>query len=183
MTAQDGPATALADLTMPDDDGLPHRLGDAWLIRPVVLAFLRHFGCIFCRQRIADLMARRADVVGSGAGLAVVGLGTPPFAKAFRDATGFRGPIYVDATGHSYAAAGLVRTGPLGMLRPRMIAEAFRARRRGFRQGKVTGDPWQLGGTLVIAPRNRVVYAWRNRGPEDDAPIDAVVTAIRAFEG
>lgn len=40
----DGAGRALADLTLPDDEGNAHRLGDAWLIRPVVLAFLRHYG-------------------------------------------------------------------------------------------------------------------------------------------
>ena len=176
-----GSAAALADLTLEDDDGLPHRLGDAWLIRPVVLAFMRHFGCIFCRQRIAELMRRRDDIVGSGAGLAVVGQGTPAFAKAFRDETGFRGPIYVDREAKAYAAAGLVKAGPIGLLRPRMLVAAFRARRQGFRQGATRGNPWQLGGTLAIAPGDRVVYAWKNASAEDDAPIDQVVAALRAL--
>jgi hypothetical protein len=40
----DAAGRALADLQLPDDEGNTHRLGDAWLIRPVVLAFLRHYG-------------------------------------------------------------------------------------------------------------------------------------------
>jgi hypothetical protein len=42
MTAE--PAPALADLVLPDDAGRPVRLGDTWRERPVVLAFLRHYG-------------------------------------------------------------------------------------------------------------------------------------------
>jgi peroxiredoxin len=37
-------AVALADLTLPDADGQPVRLGDLWAKRPVVLVFLRHYG-------------------------------------------------------------------------------------------------------------------------------------------
>ncbi len=48
MTAPAAPgifrATALADLVLVDDDGRPARVGDAWRDRPVILAFLRHYG-------------------------------------------------------------------------------------------------------------------------------------------
>jgi hypothetical protein len=35
---------ALEAVTLPDAGGTPRRLGDLWAERPVVLAFLRHFG-------------------------------------------------------------------------------------------------------------------------------------------
>ncbi len=35
---------ALADCSLPDVAGEPHRLGDYWAQRPVALVFLRHFG-------------------------------------------------------------------------------------------------------------------------------------------
>lgn len=37
-------ARKLEDLTVTDPDEKPVRLGDAWAERPVVLAFIRHFG-------------------------------------------------------------------------------------------------------------------------------------------
>jgi hypothetical protein len=36
--------TALAATSLTDDTGAPHRLGDLWRDRPIVLVFLRHFG-------------------------------------------------------------------------------------------------------------------------------------------
>ena len=36
--------TVLADLVLIDDEGRPARVGDTWRDRPVVLAFLRHYG-------------------------------------------------------------------------------------------------------------------------------------------
>jgi hypothetical protein len=44
VAADTGAARALADLRLEDDEGVPHRLGDAWAVRPTVLAFLRHYG-------------------------------------------------------------------------------------------------------------------------------------------
>jgi len=35
---------ALEALSLPDPDGKPHRLGDLWSEKPVILVFLRHFG-------------------------------------------------------------------------------------------------------------------------------------------
>lgn len=35
---------ALSGLTLRDGEGRPHRLGDLFADRPVVLVFLRHFG-------------------------------------------------------------------------------------------------------------------------------------------
>jgi hypothetical protein len=37
-------AEALADLTLPDHDGRPVRLGDLWRERPAALVWLRHYG-------------------------------------------------------------------------------------------------------------------------------------------
>ena len=39
-----GQAPALAALTLPDDEGRPTRLGSLWASRPVMLAFVRHWG-------------------------------------------------------------------------------------------------------------------------------------------
>jgi hypothetical protein len=37
-------AEALADMTLPDQDGREVRLGDLWQNRPVALVWLRHYG-------------------------------------------------------------------------------------------------------------------------------------------
>jgi len=37
-------AEVLAPMTLRDPEGQPVRLGDLWATRPLVLAFVRHFG-------------------------------------------------------------------------------------------------------------------------------------------
>jgi hypothetical protein len=130
---------------------------------------------------VAQLLERSADLRAAGAGLALVGRGTPAMAHAFREEAGVRGAIYVDPEGKAYAAAGLERAAITRFLRPRVLLAAWRARRKGFRQTKVAGDPYQLGGTLVLAPGDRIVFAWRNASAEDDAPVDDVLRALRAW--
>jgi hypothetical protein len=36
--------TELAEVSLPDPEGTPHRLGDLWVDERHVLLFLRHFG-------------------------------------------------------------------------------------------------------------------------------------------
>jgi alkyl-hydroperoxide reductase/thiol specific antioxidant family protein len=93
---------------------------------------------------------------------------------------GWSGVLLVDADGAAYRAAGTGRTSVLSLLRPRLWSAALAARRRGLRQGKAETDPWQLGATLVVAPGDRVLFEHRNRSVEDDAPLDAVLAALRA---
>jgi hypothetical protein len=108
-------------------------------------------------------------------------MGTPPAARAFRDATGWRGPLYVDPDAVAYEAAGLVRASPAKFLRPRVALAVLRARKRGFRQGKTVGDPLRLGGTLLVAPGDVLAWSWRNASAEDDAPVEDVAAAARAW--
>ena len=44
---------------------------------PRLLVFLRHFGCTFCREALADLSARRARIEADGTRLLIVHMGTP----------------------------------------------------------------------------------------------------------
>jgi hypothetical protein len=37
-------ASALAEITLPDQDGTDVRLGDLWRERPAALVWLRHYG-------------------------------------------------------------------------------------------------------------------------------------------
>ncbi|MGE3707571.1 MAG: redoxin domain-containing protein, partial [Vicinamibacterales bacterium] len=45
----------LEQLTVFDTAGRAVRLDTLWTHQPVVLLFVRHFGCLFCRQQIAEM--------------------------------------------------------------------------------------------------------------------------------
>jgi peroxiredoxin len=52
---------------------------------PVLLIFLRHFGCSFCRQAISDVADLREELARRGVRPVFVHLGTPERAKPFFD--------------------------------------------------------------------------------------------------
>src|SRR5688500_4211712 len=95
-------ATVLAPLRLADDDGVPVRLGDLWKHGPVVLVFVRHFGCVFSRQQVNDLKKYVPELRNRGAELVVVGNGTPPFARDFREELALEGTILVDPSLEAY---------------------------------------------------------------------------------
>jgi peroxiredoxin len=52
---------------------------------PVLLVFLRHFGCSFCRQAISDVADLKSELGRRGVRPVFVHLGTPERAKPFFD--------------------------------------------------------------------------------------------------
>jgi hypothetical protein len=52
---------------------------------PLLLIFLRHFGCSFCRQTLDDVSRIRQQIEGRGARPVFVHLGTPERAKPYFD--------------------------------------------------------------------------------------------------
>ena len=74
---------ALSALSLPDQDDRLHHLGDLWADRPVVLVFLRHFGCLHCREHAVELRDRYDDLHAQGVELVAIGTGDRRYAGAF----------------------------------------------------------------------------------------------------
>ena len=78
--------------------------------RPLFLVFLRHFGCTFCREAVADLSEKRQAIEAKGAPLAFVHLGTEEKAQWFFKPYGMLDvPRFSDPEGHLYQSFGLLR--------------------------------------------------------------------------
>jgi len=52
---------------------------------PLLLVFLRHFGCAFCRQAISDVAELRPELVKRGIRPVFVHLGPPELARVYFD--------------------------------------------------------------------------------------------------
>lgn len=125
-----------------------------------------------------QLHRRIDDLKATGAEIYVIGNGSPSFIEGFREETGWQGPIYVDPSLEVYKAAGLKR-GVLKTFNPAAAWRSIGTLRRGFRQGRTQGDPWQQGGVLVIARGGEVLWSHASEGPGDNASADEIVTALR----
>jgi peroxiredoxin len=170
---------ALAGTTLLDVDGAPVRLGDLWKERTALVVWLRHFGCLFCREQATELNEARGGIEALGAELALVGNGTPRAARWFRDRFAPGSTMLTDPDLRSYDLIG-ARRGMLSTIGPRAWGAGVRAFRRGARQSSVKGHPFQQGGVLVITPDGEVVYSHISTAAGDHPSLEEVLAALRA---
>ncbi len=114
----------------------------------------------------------------AGAGVVIIGNGGASFARGFLEQVQIDAPLLVDPELVAYRAGGM-RRGRVEALSPRVVTGALRAFRSGARQEGVQGDPWQLGGLLVLRPGGELVFEHRSRDASDQPDLDAVVAALQ----
>jgi peroxiredoxin len=182
-------ARLLEDVVLQDHEGMSVRLGDVWQDRPAVLAFLRHYGCVFCRDQAVQLHKLRDDFEEAGVRLVVIGHGTPEMAAAFRRAQGVDLPVLADPDRRIYDTIGAKVATLDELIGPKQILAGLRAAissrvRQGsiaVHQGRIIGHAAQLGGVLVVAPDGSVRYAHLSDNASDYPPAREVLAAARAI--
>ena len=167
--------TELLEATCLDPQGSVHRIGDICASQPTVFAFVRHFGCIFCRERISELKSVLPEIEALGAQAVVVGCGTALMAEDFVENFGIDLPVYTDPSREVFRLAGMKRKIGLGFA---TIVGAIRAAKTGARQGKTQGDPWQQGGVLVLGKDGTLLHRTVDNTAGDAIDFGAVVEAL-----
>lgn len=154
---------------------LRDQLGDA----PTLLVFLRHFGCVFCRETVAELR-RVSEAVPDYPPILFFFQGTPTEGRAFlrRDWPTVR--AVADPEQRFYEAFGVDRMGWLDMLRPGLWAAQRRAHARGYEQGDRSGDIWRLPGVFLVRG-DRILWAHAFRHAGDLPDFDALSSLARAL--
>ncbi|MFQ5457378.1 MAG: SelL-related redox protein [Myxococcota bacterium] len=170
-------ATKLKPIEVRDPAGKAVRLGDLWREKTVVLAFVRHFGCLFCREQVGRLHGELKAIRERGAELVVVGNGRPEQARDFKKKQKITFPLFTDPTLKAYQAAGL-RRGLISTLGPRTMLHGARALGGGNVATAILGDPWQQGGVFVITPRDKVLFAQQSKEAGDHADPADILAAL-----
>jgi peroxiredoxin len=135
---------------------------------PVLLVFLRHFGCTFCREALADLAAQRRAIEALGVRIALVHMSSEASADRFFTRYGLADIDRVsDPNQNLYRAFGLAR-GRLGQLfGPKAWIRGFQAgilRRHGV--GLLQGDGFQMPGVFLVF-HGEVISSYRHVSAAD----------------
>ncbi|XVF76529.1 hypothetical protein PTKIN_Ptkin13bG0273000 [Pterospermum kingtungense] len=164
-------------------NGIP--ISDLWEDRKAVIAFARHFGCVFCRKR-ADYLAAKKDVMDkSGVALVLIGPGSVEQAKTFAEQTKFKGEVYADPSHSSFEALRFV-SGAATIFTPKAGLKLIQLYREGYRQDwklsleedTVKRGGWQQGGILVAGPGKRnISYIHKDKEAGDDPEIEDILKA------
>ena len=169
---------ALSALSLPDQDGTPHRLGDLWSERPVVLVFLRHFGCLHCREHAVELRDRYDDLQAKGVDLVAVGTGDQRYAGAFVRDEKIPDLVLVDDDAEAAHAASVNVASWYRLLHPTTWPATVATWRRGHRIHSPGKRVTQLGATFVLAPGGEVRYSHVDADSTDHAAIPDVLAAV-----
>ena len=134
-----------------------------------LIFFVRHFGCIFCRERVTSIAQNIALFERHQLHAVVIGNGTSLMAEDFVKELKLSIPVYTDQKGQAYTLAGMKRNFGLNLS---SVKDAWRSYKAGNRQGKVAGDVWQQGGVLVVDPQGHILeqHADQNAGEYIDLP-------------
>ena len=137
--------------------------------------FLRHLGCTFCRQALADVQAQWSDIQKSGARLILVHMSPEEDAAPLMKAYGVSHIDRVsDPGGRLYRAMGLKRGNLRQLLGPEVMWRGAKAFFGGHGIGKISGDGTRLGGVFIVK-NGAMVRAFPNRSAADRPNYAAIV--------
>ncbi|MDX1962599.1 MAG: peroxiredoxin-like family protein [Pirellulales bacterium] len=162
------PATSLDAVLSQFPSQLGHTLAELSAARDVLVVFLRHSGCTFCREALADLHAQRERIEAAGIRLALVHMGredqhTARFFAAYQLDDVDR---YSDPERQLYRAFELSRGNFWQLLGPAVWWRGAQAFFRGHGIGWLNGDGMQLPGVFLLRA-GRVIREFRHRTAAD----------------
>ena len=172
-------ANELLDAPVSGLNLVPGSLRDQLGEEPTLLVFLRHLGCIFCRETVADLRA----ITDRDPGFPPVLLftqSTPIELRAFLRRDWPTARAVSDPERRFYAAFGIEHMSPLGLLRPALWSAERRARAKGIEGGERTGDIWRMPG-VFLAHKHEIVWSHEFRHAGDHPDWDRIPALAAAL--
>lgn len=146
--------------------------------QPVLLVFLRHFGCTFCRQAIDDVSRAKAGLEQRGVQPVFVHLGTPERARPFFDYYQLSSVERIsDPEGALYASPAfmLARVSAFQLFRPAVWNAWIRGAIAAHGIGLVKEDGFQMPGVFYLRDR-KIVNLFRHRTIADRPDYLALVS-------
>lgn len=136
--------------------------------RPVLLVFVRHAGCCFCREAISDLAAMRPKLDSAGVAPVIVHRSSDPGMRRILHRYNLSNVALVrDPDGRLYRAFGLRRGSVSQVIGPAVWLRGVQAallRRHGI--AAPDSDPWQMPGVFLVH-RGRIMARFYHRTPAD----------------
>lgn len=130
----------------------------------VLMVFLRHFGCTFCRETMADLAAVRNDIESSGVKIVIVHMVKSEMAADMLKLYNLDGIRHIsDVDQYLYNRFGLHKVSFRALFGFKNWWRAFIAGVvKGNLIGKPAGDPFQMPGVILFHKKKAINnYAYK----------------------
>ena len=135
---------------------------------PLLLVFLRHAGCTFCREALSDIAEQRQAIETNGTRLVLVHMGGEQHAAKYFEHYGLGDVLRVsDPNQALYRAFGLGRGSLLNLFGPKVWLRGFHAavlKRHGV--GRLVGDGSQMPGVFLVF-HGEVLRSYRHQSVAD----------------
>ena len=145
-------------------------LEDLSTAKPLLLVFLRHMGCTFCREAMSDLGRKLKEIEAEGVELAVVHMSPPLVAAQAFDKYGlYEIHRFSDPQCLIYEAFQLQRGTPLQLFGPKVWWRGiFAGLVGGHGIGPLAGDGFRMPGVFILH-KGKITFAHR-AGSAADRP-------------
>jgi len=170
------------DFTLEGAHG-PVELRERWSEGPLAVAFMRHMGCSFCREHLAQLDQARGEIRAAGGEVVAVFQNRGGDARAFCNERRVGLDCLGDPRREGYGAVALKKGSWKEYIGPAIMMRQLQAIRSGYRPGAPKGDVSQRPGTFVVGTDGLIVFAHYNRDSSDNPTTDAVLAAVREAAG
>ena len=150
---------------------------------PVLLTFLRHFGCIFCREALHDLADRKQSITDANITLVLVHMSDNSIADQYLKDYNLPNVQHIsDPECTLYSVFGLTKSGPSELLGLKNLIRGFEltVKRRAKPSFRYIGDGFQMPGIFMIDKGNvvdRFVHLSASDRPDYDQMIRKVSTS------
>ena len=120
---------------------------------PVMLVFLRHFGCTFCREALSDISNDRDQIESTGTKIVFVHMSTDEIAEEYFKKYDLGDSLHIgDPECKYYAAFGLVKGNLTQLFGLKTWIRGFSAGvMDGHGVGPQLGDGFQMPGVFIIS--------------------------------
>ena len=167
------------DFSLPNQAGQMVQLRD-FRGKPVLLIFLRHLGCLPCREHVLELLQYVETLEQLGVQVVTISFSAGHWAEGWRQETGSPFPLLLDPERQSYQAYRL-RSSRLRTWGPNVLWRYVQLLWKGERLRPKQGDPHQLGGDFVIDAEGTIVLAHPSHDPVDRPSVATLLTTLRGL--
>ncbi|GAB4396821.1 MAG: hypothetical protein OHK0053_11830 [Microscillaceae bacterium] len=150
-------------------------LADLQAQKPVLLVFLRHFGCTFCRETLATLQSQKSTLEQKGTQLVLVHMASEAEASAYFQQYGLGEVSHLsDPACGLYRAFSLSRATFWQVFGPRVWRRGWQAGiRQGHGVGQLVGDGFRMPGVFLVY-QNQLLQAYRHQSVADVPDYEAL---------
>lgn len=147
--------------------------------KPVMLIFLRHFGCVFCKEAMTDIAARRKRFEKQGFHIVFVHMSDTETATKYFDNFNLEGITFInDPQKRYYNAFGLFRGSLTQLFGLQTWIRGYKLKKKynyELEQAKKLGDSFQMPGVFVIYEgeiKDKFVHNHAAQRPDYDRLLD-----------